>query len=119
MVDLLKNQGQLLAIWYKAGVNSGKSFLGSWFVCHRAKTDPTGRGLITANSYGQLETSTLVALADYCEMFGIPLEPNRGTSEATARAIADNRYCLIGKNRTFHYVLSAESFTGRTKALRK
>jgi hypothetical protein len=49
-------------------------------------------------------------------MFGVPLEPNRGTAEATARAIADNRYCLIGKRQTFHYVLSAEAFSGKTKS---
>ena len=115
MVELLKNPNGKLSLWYKGGINAGKSFLGAWSVVYRSEIDPQGRGLITANSYGQLETSTLVALADYCEMFGIPLEPNRGSSEATAKAIAANRHCYIGKKQTFHYVLSADSFTGKTK----
>jgi hypothetical protein len=115
MVEALKNPNGKLSIWYKGGINAGKSFLGAWSVVYRSEIDPQGRGLITANSYGQLETSTLVALADYCEMFGIPLEPNRGSSEATAKAIAANRHCYIGKKQTFHYVLSADSFTGKTK----
>ena len=119
MVELLKNTDGKLSLWYKAGINSGKSFLGAWFMTYRSEIDPQGSGLITANSYGQLETSTLVALAEFCEMFGIPLEPNKGDSKATARAIANSRYCYIGEKRTFHYVLSADSFTGKTKNSRE
>lgn len=115
MVKLLTNPDGKLSLWYKAGINSGKSFLGAWFMTYRSQIDPQGSGLITANSYGQLETSTLVALAEFCEMFGIPLDPNKEDSKATARAIANSRYCYIGEKRTFHYVLSADSFTGKTK----
>jgi Terminase large subunit, T4likevirus-type, N-terminal len=100
------------AIWQKGGVGSGKSYVGSAFVCSRAYLDPTSRGLITANTYSQLETSTLVALAEFCDRFNIPIEPKRATVEETAKAIAARRLVRIFDASLL--VLSAEAFAGQT-----
>jgi hypothetical protein len=85
--------------WYRAGLNGGKSFAGAAFSVACALKDPEARGLVTANSYGQLKTSSLVALAEFCK-------------HLTAKRIADNRFCTIFGAPVL--VLSAESFTGRT-----
>ncbi len=101
--------------WYycRGGLGSGKSTLGAAFIVSRSLLDPESRGLITANTYGQLEVSTLVALAEYCDRYGHKLQPAGETPDLTARKIAHNRYCII--NEKYHcLVLSAEVFTGRT-----
>lgn len=100
------------AIWLKGGIGSGKSHVGAAFACSRAFLDPTSRGLITANTYSQLETSTLIALASFCEQFNIPIEPRRSTVEETAKAIAARRLVKIFDASIL--VLSAEAFMGQT-----
>lgn len=97
----------------RGGVGSGKSTCGAAFVAAQTQYQPSGiRGLITANSYGQLETSTLVAFAEYCFKYGYELEPCGESVELTARKIAHNRYCVL--NSAYIFVLSAEAFEGRT-----
>lgn len=100
-------------ILLRGGVGSGKSTAGAAFACTRAMLDPTSRGLITANSYGQLTTSTLVALAEFCEKYYIPLSPKMESPELTAQAIANRRLCKIMDASVL--VLSADAFTGRTQ----
>lgn len=100
-------------IWLRGGVNSGKSTSGAAFACSRALHEPESRGLITANSYGQLETSTLLALAEFCDRFNIPLYPKANSPEETAKAIAARRLCKIFDAQVL--VLSAEAFTGKTQ----
>lgn len=107
-------------LWYRGGLNSGKSFSGGAFICSCALKDSEARLLITANSYGQLKTSTLVALAEFCKMFGVPLEPcadipmeDSMWADLTAKKIADSRLCKIFDSPVL--VLSAEAFTGRTE----
>jgi len=99
-------------LYLRGGLGSGKTHLGSAFACTRAFLDPSSRGLISANTFGQLETSTLVALAEFCEEFNIPLEPNRGNPNLTAKAIANRRLCKIFD--AYVLVLSAEVFEGGT-----
>ena len=106
-------------VYYRGGVNSGKSFSGAGFICSNAQKDPDARQLVTANSYGQLRTSTLVALADFCKIFRVPLSPVADVpiddgiwADLTAKKIADARFCSIFGAPIL--VLSAESFTGRT-----
>ncbi len=101
--------------WYylRGGLGSGKSTSGAAFLTSRSLIDPESRGLITANTYGQLETSTCVALAEFCQKFGHKLEPAAATADLTARKIAANRYCIINDN-YYCLVLSAEVFTGKT-----
>lgn len=98
------------------GINSGKSFAGAVWACSRALIDPESRGMISANSYGQLARATLVSLVEVCRLFSIPLEPWRDSPEEQALAIANCQRCYIGHEKAFVYVLSANSFTGNTQA---
>jgi hypothetical protein len=100
------------------GIGSGKSYSGAVWACSRALLDPASRGLITANTFGQLSRATLIELAHVCSDYGIPLEPWRGSLEDTALAIANSQRCYIGEERAFVYVLSMNSFTGKTQAAR-
>ena len=107
-------------LWLRGGVGSGKSFIGAAFACGRSLGDPESRGLITANSYGQLETSTLVALAEFCRMFKVPLSPCANIPvdspewpDRTAKRIAASRLCTIFEAPVL--VLSADAFTGTTE----
>lgn len=105
------NERMLLA---RGGRGSGKSYgIGAAFICSRAYQDPNGRGLISANSYGQLQTSTLVALAEFCRDFNIPLEPKLGSPLLTAKKISNTRYCRIFDADII--VLAASSFQGDTQ----
>lgn len=113
-----KDMGRRVA-WFRAGLNAGKSWSGAAFSVSCALKDPESRGLITANSYGQLRSSTLVALAEFCKLFKVPLSPVADIdidapewADLTAKRIADNRFCTIFGAPVL--VLSAESFTGRT-----
>jgi len=100
------------AILLRGGIGSGKSTSGAAFACSRALLDPKARGLVSANSYGQLVTSTLIALAEFCDRYHVPLFPRMESPEETARAIANRRLCKIGDASVL--VLSADAFTGRT-----
>lgn len=99
-------------VWFRGGIGAGKSMTGAAFICTRAKLDPEARGLITANSYPQLTTSTLIALVEFCDRFGVPLSPRAGTVEETAKAIARARLCRIFDASVL--VISAEAFAGAT-----
>ncbi len=99
-------------ILLRGGIGSGKSTAGAAYACSRALLDPTARGLITANSYSQLTTSSLVSLAEFCEKYHVPLFPRSSSPEETAHAIANRRLCKIGDASVL--VLSADAFTGRT-----
>jgi len=100
-------------IYLRGGIGSGKSHGGASWFCSRALLYPTARGLITANSFPQLETSTLVALAECCEAYNIPLWPKGEDADETARLIARRRACKIGNASIL--VLSANRFGGDTK----
>jgi hypothetical protein len=106
-------------LYYRGGINSGKSYAGAGFICANALRDRDARQLITANSYGQLETSTLVALAEFCKRYAIPLAPVAGIemespewADLTAKKIANARFCTVFGAPVL--VLSADAFTGRT-----
>ncbi|NEN96295.1 MAG: hypothetical protein F6K50_12340 [Moorea sp. SIO3I7] len=103
--------------YLRGGIGSGKSRAGAYYCCYRAKLDPSARGLISANEYGQLETSTLVALAEFCQDFSIPLSPVGNTPEETARIIASRRFCTIYQ--APFLVLSANKFDGGTLKARQ
>lgn len=98
------------------GINSGKSFAGAVWACSRALIDPVSRGMISANSYGQLARATLLSLVEVCRIYNIPLEPYRDSPEDQALAIANCRWCRIGPEKSFVYVMSAGAFTGATQA---
>ncbi|NEN94451.1 MAG: hypothetical protein F6K50_02600 [Moorea sp. SIO3I7] len=109
-VGRIKKGDRFVGCHLRGGIGSGKSRTGAWYCCYRAKIDPDGRGLITANEYGQLETSTLVALAEFCLDYNIPLHPTGDSPEETAKMIAMRRLCTIFKARFL--VVSANKFDG-------
>ncbi|MBW4478614.1 MAG: terminase family protein [Tolypothrix brevis GSE-NOS-MK-07-07A] len=98
------------------GIGGGKSYAGAIWACSRALLAPLSRGMISANSYGQLSRATILALVEVCRDFNIPLEPWRDSPEDQALAITNCQRCYIGTDRAFVYVLSASAFTGSTQA---
>jgi Terminase large subunit, T4likevirus-type, N-terminal len=104
-------------LYVRGGRGGGKSHIGAAIACSRAYNDPQSRGLISANEFGQLETSTLVALAEFCEQFKIPLEPCGETVEETARMIARRRLCQIFDAQVL--VLAASKFGGTTEKVKQ
>jgi hypothetical protein len=119
-------------IYLRGGVGAGKTMCGAAFICLRSILDPTSRSLITANTYGQLETSTLPGFVEFCWRHNIEIEPARENPLETAKAIAARRLCTIAirlgdcqgqtkGQRVFKseiLVLSAEAFTARTQNAR-
>lgn len=76
---------------FKAGVGSGKSFIGSHYVYKKISQDPNSIGLIAANTYKQLNNATLTTLFLTLDEFGIPFEynQNKGILDVCGRKI----YC--------------------------
>jgi phage terminase large subunit len=107
-------QQPYFAIYYRAGIGSGKTYSGSAFCVSRSELYPNAIGLITANSFPQLKNSTLRGLAKFCHEYGINLEPCSSDYKETAKRIAFNQHCKI--NGVWHDVLSADSFTGKTES---
>jgi Terminase large subunit, T4likevirus-type, N-terminal len=108
-------------VYLCGGVGSGKTMCGAAFIAIRAIFDPTSRSLITANTYGQLETSTIPGFVEFCDRHNITLNPRRETVEETAKAITARRLCQISirlddrEYKASILVLSAEAFTARTQ----
>jgi hypothetical protein len=108
-------------IYLRGGVGSGKTMCGAAFIVTRAIFDPKARSLITANTYGQLETSTIPGFVEFCDRHGVEISPRRETTEETAKAITARRLCRItvrlnGKiYKASILVLSAEAFTAKTQ----
>jgi hypothetical protein len=106
--------------YLRGGVGAGKTMCGAAFICMRAFQDPLSRSLITANTYGQLETSTIPGFVEFCWRHNIEISPSRETVEETAKAITFRRLCTITIRtadricKASILVLSAEAFTART-----
>jgi len=100
------------------GIGSGKSYCGAAWAISRALLAPDARGMIVANSYGQLSRASLTTLVEVCQQFNVPLEPMASSVEDTALAIANRQRCYIGPDRSFVYVLSMNAFMGGTQAAR-
>lgn len=107
-------------LYLRGGVGAGKTMCGSAFICLRSIQDQAARSLITANTYGQLETSTIPGFVEFCWRHAIQISPARATVEETAKAITARRLCSISiRSGTETYkssvlVLSAENFTARS-----
>ena len=105
-------------IYFRGGINSGKSWAGAAFSVSRTKIDPLANGLITANSYGQLRTATIKKFVIYCQYYGHQLKvnadfmPMEGSEEAIAKRIVINQHVYV--NDVFVDVLSADAFDGKT-----
>lgn len=64
-------------LWFCAGVASGKTFMGSRWVYSRIMDNPETLGLIGANSYDQLNQSTLKPFFEFLDSIGMPYVINR------------------------------------------
>jgi hypothetical protein len=108
-------------VYLCGGVGAGKTLCGSAFIILRAIFDPVARSLITANTYGQLETSTIPGFVEFCDRYCVEVYPRRETVEETAKAITARRLCRITirtEEKIYQasiLVLSAEAFTARTQ----
>lgn len=110
-------------LYARGGIGAGKSFAGAAFGCGNAYHHPDARGLISANSYEQLSTSTVVALAEFCKAFGVPLKSRQGEDMLTkhngdcdlvAYYLAHAHFCYIFDAPVL--LKSAESFTARSES---
>jgi Intein splicing domain/Terminase large subunit, T4likevirus-type, N-terminal len=106
------NHYEAQGIWHH---NSGKTHCGAIWAILRSLWFPNYRGLISANSFPQLYSSTLIGLIEACRKYNIPLTPWRDSVEENAIAIANARRCFVGKHRAFWRVLSIGAFTGKTQ----
>ena len=82
--------GQYSAIYFRAGIGSGKTYSGGAFCVTRSEVYPHSIGLISANSFPQLRDSTLRGLAKFCQEYNIDLYPKGSDFKETARKIAHN-----------------------------
>ena len=64
-------------LWFCAGIASGKTFLGSRWVYLKMLDNPETLGLIGANSYDQLNQSTLKPLFEFLDSVGMPYVVNK------------------------------------------
>lgn len=76
MIGLLPYQMDFLQapeeeVAFVAGIGTGKTYAGSLFAITETSSTPKVPGLIVANTYGQLMSSTLVKLKTECEKHGI------------------------------------------------
>jgi hypothetical protein len=106
-------QNQFSAIYFRAGIGSGKTFSGASFCHTRSEVYPNAIGLISSNNFPQLRDSTLRGLAKYCHEYNIDLQPCGMDYKETARKIAHNQYCKI--NGVWHDVKSSDAFAGKTE----
>lgn len=105
------------------GNGVGKTAISLAIAYTMSRINPKGKGLISANTYPQLEKSTIPAMIEMCQRFGIPFgtarEPNRWTGQelndaevmSAAKSIAHYEKGMI-INGCYHYVLSADNFIG-------
>jgi len=98
------------------GIGSGKTFSGAIWLRLQSLWFPKQRGAIVANTFGQLQQSTLVTLVEACKLYNIPLEPMFESTEDTAIKISNMRRCYIGEERAFIRVLSINAFVGNSQS---
>lgn len=80
-----------------AGVGTGKTFAGSMFAITETALTPSLPGIIVANTYSQLVSTTLNSLQRQCEQLGIYYKYNRSTQTVTI-------------NNTEHFARSTENY---------
>jgi PBSX family phage terminase large subunit len=105
-IDLLHHQKAALMSNKKktlmlCGIGSGKSFLGAIWTLKKLKESPKSMGLITANTYGQLQKATLETCFNLYNQLGIDYNYNKQLSLLT---IADTKrfLCLSTENYDTH-----------------
>lgn len=101
-VDLLPYQMDFLLaeeeeLAFIAGLGTGKSTAGSFFIINETSNYPEVPGLITASTYGQLHSATLSNLKMWCDTLGIYYKYNQQKQS-------------VQVNDTVHFVRSAENY---------
>lgn len=81
-LDLLDHQHEFIDADEKfalllGGIGSGKSYAGSVFSVYESLKDPSIPGLITANTYRQLQNATLNTLFRFCDQYSIEYSYNQ------------------------------------------
>lgn len=81
-IELLPHQGEFLSAPDKfamllGGIGSGKSYAGALFAILESQIDKSIPGLITANTYRQLQNATLNTLFNVCDQYGIYYDYNQ------------------------------------------
>jgi len=87
-VRLLDHQFDAIDTYHKftllsGGIGSGKTHTGAGWILSKCDTSPDSLGLITANTYGQLQKATLAAVFRLFSDWGIPYNYNKNTSILT------------------------------------
>jgi hypothetical protein len=111
------------------GNGFGKTALAAATVVELTKINPKGKGLISANTFPQLEKATLVAFIEFFLRHNVPFSPWMGTQEQkeamdpqaiaiTATHIAHYKKWMV-INGCKHEVLSAENFLGGSNSRRQ
>lgn len=127
--DKFEPQANMINI--HCGNGTGKTAISLGIIKVMTELNPNGKGLISANTYPQLQGSTLVAIIEMCLRhrisFGLAIDPYRwagGTemSDAEVMEIAKSiahyhRGMVI--NGCYHHVLSAENFLGGSQNRRQ
>jgi hypothetical protein len=105
------------------GNGVGKTAISLAIAYIMTRINPKGKGLISANTYPQLEKSTIPAIIEMCKRFNIPFgtarEPNKWSGKelndaevmSAAKSIAHYEKGMV-INGCYHYVLSADNFMG-------
>jgi hypothetical protein len=60
-----------------SGIGGGKTYAGGIWVLNKSKTNPKSLGFIGANTFSQLQNSTLRALFNELERINVPYEFNK------------------------------------------
>jgi phage terminase large subunit len=88
MVDLLPYQYEFVQsdhhnLALLAGVGTGKTYALACFILRMVGQYPNAKGMIVANTHGQLVNATLTPLLQLCEELGIPYTTSYGTKRIT------------------------------------
>jgi hypothetical protein len=91
--------------------NSGKTMLGAVWTLVKLQEDPMNVGLITANTYGQLQKSTLESCFKLYDQVGIPWDYNKQLSVLTL-AGTKRFLCLSTENYDTHRGIEVAQWWG-------
>jgi PBSX family phage terminase large subunit len=62
---------------FRAGIGTGKTFVGSWWAYQKLCSDPLSKGFIGANTYNQLRNATLSRFFETLDSVGVPYSYNQ------------------------------------------
>ena len=75
------------------GIGSGKTFTGSAWIMRKVQESPNSIGLITANTYGQLQKATLASVFKNLDAWSVPYNYNKNSGILT---VAGKHFFCLG-----------------------